>query len=116
MQVISKKRLTEFSDEKKFAEIVTDLDAWRRVAEASKWERLLDVQQRYPKAEAVQVGNDSYTVFNIRHNRFRLIVKIVYPSQTIFVKHVLTHAEYDRDEWKESLKKEQDQREGSKKK
>jgi mRNA interferase HigB len=112
--LISKKRLIEFANENKFAEIATDLDAWRQVVEASKWERLLDVQQRYPKAEAVQVGNDSYTVFNIRHNRFRLVVKIVYSSQTIFVKHVLTHAEYDRDEWKESLKKEQDQRERNK--
>jgi mRNA interferase HigB len=108
--------LIEFSNEKKFAEIATDLDVWRQVAEASKWEWLLDVQRRYPKAEAIQFGNDSYTVFNIRHNRFRLIVKIVYSSQTIFVKHVLTHAEYDRDEWKESLKKGQDQRERSKRK
>jgi mRNA interferase HigB len=114
--VISKRRLTEFCNEKKFAEIATDLDAWRQMAEASEWERLLDVQQQYPKADAVQVGNDSYTIFNIRHNRIRLVVKIVYSSQTIFVKHVLTHAEYDRDEWKESLRKEQDQRERNKRK
>ena len=50
----------------------------------------------YPKAEAV--GN--FTVFNIKGNRYRLIVDLVYASQRIYIKYVLTHAEYDKDEWK----------------
>jgi mRNA interferase HigB len=29
-----------------------------------------------------------------------LIVKIEYKLQTIFIKYVLTHAEYDKEEWK----------------
>lgn len=40
------------------------------------------------------------TVFNIAGNRFRLIAGINYETQTIFIKHVLTHAEYDKGEWK----------------
>jgi hypothetical protein len=43
---------------------------------------------------------DPYTVFNIKGGAYRLIVKIEYRWQKIFVKHVLTHAEYDRNEWK----------------
>ena len=31
---------------------------------------------------------------------YRLIVKIEYRWQMIFIKHVLTHAEYDRRGWK----------------
>lgn len=40
------------------------------------------------------------TVFNIKGNRYRLIVKINYRSQTIFIKAVLAHAEYDKEGWK----------------
>jgi mRNA interferase HigB len=38
-------------------------------------------------------------VFNIKGNAYRLIVKIKYRWQMIFVKHLPTHAEYDRKEW-----------------
>lgn len=106
MNVISRKTLESASKLKKYAEAARDLDSWYKVAKAAKWENLIDVQRAYPKAEAVWVGDESYTVFNIRHNRFRLIVKILYPS-AIFVKRVLTHGEYDREEWKEAFTAEQ---------
>ncbi len=54
------------------------------------------MQEIYPTAEAVS----NFTVFNIKGNRYRLIVDIVYSEATIFVKYVLTHAEYDKDKWK----------------
>jgi mRNA interferase HigB len=37
-------------------------------------------------------------VFNIRGNRYRLIAWI--KSQKLFIRHVLTHAEYDKGAWK----------------
>jgi len=40
-------------------------------------------------------------VFNIAGNNVRLIAEIRYQSQSILIKHILTHAEYDRDKWKE---------------
>lgn len=42
------------------------------------------------------------TVFNIKGNDFRLICEIDYEQQTIVVTHVLTHAEYDKGQWKRS--------------
>ena len=57
---------------------------------------MIDVQASYLNAEAV--GN--FTVFNIKGNHYRLIVDIVYPTQRIYIKYVLTHAEYDKDRWK----------------
>lgn len=59
--------------------------------------RSVDVQKRYPKAEAV--GN--FTVFNIKGNNYRLIVDIRYSSQTVFIKYVLPHPEYDKERWKD---------------
>jgi mRNA interferase HigB len=43
---------------------------------------------------------DELTVFNIKGNSYRLIAAINYKSQTIFLKSVLTHAEYDKEDWK----------------
>jgi mRNA interferase HigB len=34
-----------------------------------------------------------YTIFNIKGNGYRLIVKIEYRFQMIYIKHVLTHTE-----------------------
>ena len=41
-----------------------------------------------------------YTVFNVKGNNFRLITESFYEDQTILVRHVLTHAEYDKGNWK----------------
>jgi len=54
------------------------------------------VQAIYSTAEAVS----NFTVFNIKGNKYRLIVDIVYSEATRFIKYVLTHAEYDKDKWK----------------
>ena len=56
----------------------------------------MEVQAVYPKAEAV--GN--FTVFNIKGNKYRLILSINYEQQIIYIKYVLTHAEYDKENWK----------------
>ncbi len=69
---------------------------WYRVATKAEWKNLVDIQKIYPKAEAVS----NFTVFNIKGNNYRLIVDIIYSSQRIYIKYVLTHAEYDKDKWK----------------
>ena len=51
----------------------------------------------YPHAD--QVGK--FTVFNIGGNKYRLIAVIHYNRGKVFVRHVLTHAEYDEGNWKE---------------
>lgn len=38
--------------------------------------------------------------FNIKGNKYRLIVGIDYASSTVFYKYLLTHADYDKDKWK----------------
>jgi mRNA interferase HigB len=54
------------------------------------------VRQIYRDAEAV--GN--FTVFNLKGNKYRLIVGINYSSQTVYYKYLLTHADYDKQRWK----------------
>jgi mRNA interferase HigB len=57
---------------------------------------LIEVQSVFPKAEAV--GN--FTIFNIKGNKYRLIMSIGYEKQLIYIKYILIYAEYDKEEWK----------------
>ena len=72
------------------------ISQWYKVASLATWRSLVDVRKVYPHADFV----DPYTVFNIKGNSYRLVVKIEYRWQIIFVKHMLTHDEYTRGNWK----------------
>jgi len=72
------------------------ISEWHKVAANATWKNIQEVKATYPYADFV----DLYTVFNIRGGNYRLIVKIEYRWQIIFVKHLLTHAEYTKGGWK----------------
>ncbi|MEH1895284.1 MAG: type II toxin-antitoxin system HigB family toxin [Nostoc sp.] len=94
MHVISRKKLRQFC--KKHADCCEALDDWYITASKADWANLLEVQTIYPQAEAVS----KFIVFNIKGNKYRLIASINYEKQVIYIKYVLTHAEYDKDSWK----------------
>ena len=73
------------------------LRLWLRNAERAQWRTFADVRSTY--AHADQVGK--FTVFNIGGNKYRLIAAIHFNRGMLFVRHVLTHADYDRNDWKE---------------
>jgi mRNA interferase HigB len=98
MHIVSRRALREAA--KIYSGVEPGLETWFRVASKAQWLSLDDVRKTYPAADAIKVGSRVYTVFNIGGNNFRLIVKIEYTYKKIFIKHVLTHAEYDKDYWK----------------
>ena len=94
MHVISRKKLREYC--KSHADSCEALDDWYKIASKAVWANLVEVQSVYPKAEAV----GTFTVFNIKGNKYRLILSINYEKQMIYIKYILTHAEYDKEIWK----------------
>ncbi len=94
MRVISRRALLEAIARHRSLE--APLEAWFRIAKAASWRSLEDVRKTHPNADFVE----PYTVFTIKGNSYRLIVKIEYRWGLIFVKWVLTQAEYDRGDWK----------------
>ena len=44
-----------------------------------------------------------FTVFDLGGNKYRLIAAIHYNRGKVYIRHVLTHAEYDQDKWKEGI-------------
>jgi mRNA interferase HigB len=95
MNVISFKRIRDFSAAHKDA--VTALKAWYTVVKKANWQNLAELKRVYPNADLV----DRYTVFNIKGNNYRLVTRIVYRSQTVFILAIMTHGEYDLGRWKE---------------
>jgi len=71
-------------------------DAWYRIAKKAEWSNLVELRQQLPSADLV----DTFVVFNVKGNHYRLIAEIFFASQVILVRHVLTHAEYDKGGWK----------------
>jgi mRNA interferase HigB len=97
VNVISKRGLMLMAEAKRVNTATLDeLIAWYRVAHSATWQNFTDVRVDFPSAD--QVG--SALIFNVRHNRYRLITFVIYRKQKVYVKALLTHKEYDREEWK----------------
>ena len=94
MHVIGRKVLEDFS--KKYPQAKKNLDAWYTVTKDATWASLVEVRRVYPSADFVS----GLTVFNISGNNYRLIVRIHYKTQIVYVDRVLTHAEYTKGKWK----------------
>lgn len=98
MRVISKARLRQFWQRKGHENAEGPLRAWYTHVNhrAVSWHSWADVKAEF--ASASLVGN--CVVFNSGGNKYRLVTRILYPSQKVFVLKVLTHQEYDDDKWK----------------
>lgn len=100
MRVISLRKLRDFWERHPDAE--ASLRAWYRLALGAEWSSLGDVRRTFPHADGVRgAGGETLTVFNIKGNSYRLIVRIRYDYALINVRAVLTHAAYDRGTWKD---------------
>jgi len=95
MHVISKKKLREFWQRHPKAKL--PLEAWYQVVKRADWGTFAEVRETFGAADSV----DRFVVFNIGGNKYRLIAVIHYDRGKVFVRHVLTHAEYDEDKWKD---------------
>jgi mRNA interferase HigB len=94
MHVISRRKLKEAAT--RHGDLEGPLDAWFRIAKKATWRNLAEVRKTFSSRDSVS----KWTVFNIKGNQYRLITEINYVFGRIYIRHVLTHAEYDRGSWK----------------
>ncbi len=95
MHVITRKRLNEFA--RKYPDTKTALAQWYNLAKHNNFSNLAELRAVFASADPV--GN--LTVFNIGGNKVRLVAAIHYNRKKIYIRAVLTHAEYDEGKWKE---------------
>ena len=93
MTVVTKADLIEQA--KKHAGALGPLISWYSVASSAEWRGLQHVRKDFPSAD--QIGK--VLVFNIKGNNDRLIVRVDYPKQELYITALLTHAEYDKRGW-----------------
>jgi mRNA interferase HigB len=91
MHIISIKKLRDFWTQHPDAE--TALRTWYADTSRSIWRTPADIKERYPTASLV--GTD-HIVFNIKGNRYRLVVVVIFRNEIIYIRFIGTHPEYDR--------------------
>jgi mRNA interferase HigB len=95
--VISKRCLFERAIS--FRDARTALQVWLETAKAATWHSLDDVRKSFPATDMV----GRLAIFNVKGNHYRLVVRMEFRSQRIYIKEFLAHAEYDKGAWKKWL-------------
>jgi mRNA interferase HigB len=95
VHVLSRKAIRDFIQKHPLSE--PSLDTWYRVAKRAEWWNIVDVRKDFPHADAFGVC----TIFNIHGNSYRLIAKIDYQNQALYIRAIYTHQQYDRERWKD---------------
>lgn len=91
VRIIAKKTLRDFWT--RHADCEQQLKAWFRETEKAGWQSIQDLKADHPHA-SILAGNR--IVFNIKGNKYRLIVKFNFDFQLGWIRFVGTHAEYDK--------------------
>lgn len=91
MRIIARRTLKVFWERNQQAE--QPLKACFREAAGSDWASPDDVKTRYRHASILK---NNRVVFNIRGNRYRLVVQINYDFKVVYIRFVGTHQAYDR--------------------
>ena len=95
MEIIRRDRLVEFAQ--KHPNTRASLRRWYDLMQERSFGSFAELRSIFPYAS--QVGK--LTIFNIAGNNVRLIVSMRYDEERVYIRHVLTHAEYDKGKWKE---------------
>ena len=98
MHIVTIKRLKLASED--YREAAQEIVSWTRIVKSARWQNFQELRASFPDADEV----DGFIVFNIRHNRYRLIVAVHYAKVIdgrLTLGHVcigsfMTHKEYDR--------------------
>jgi mRNA interferase HigB len=95
MRIIKRGALVSFWQEHPDAR--PSLESWYAVVRRARWTTPAEMKAVYRHADLI----GRRTVFNIAGNKYRLVARVNYQSQRVFVLYILTHAEYDRGAWKQ---------------
>lgn len=93
MHVITQKRLSDFWLDPRYRDAEKPLRSWLKIVRRKRAGSSHEVEEDFGTASFL---GSRRTVFNISGNKYRLVVDIRYDLGRIYVRHVVTHEEYDR--------------------
>jgi len=94
VHIISRKALLRFWE--KHPDSRASLARWFKIVRNTDFDSFADLRRVFPSADIVE----RWVVFNISGNKYRLIASIHFNRNKVYIRYVLTHAEYDRGDWK----------------
>lgn len=94
MRIVSRKAIIEASA--RHREWAASLNAWYKITKAADWNNFEEVRLTWKNSERV----GKFVIFDISHNKCRLVSVIKYEWKMIYIRAVMTHAEYDKVNWK----------------
>ena len=93
MRIVSHRKLREFYQTPGREDSEVALERWYQAVDAAQWTSFSDMREDFGSADSV--GNQHY-VFNIKGNKYRLVVVIKFLMGYVFIRFVGTHEEYDK--------------------
>lgn len=101
-RLITQKRLQEYAE--KYPTASASLTHWKKTVLAAEWHAPSDLKQTFNNVDPVIVASGTTVyIFNIEGNRHRLIAAIHFNTGMVFILRIMTHREYDRNQWKLDL-------------
>lgn len=89
MRVIAKRILRDFWE--KHSDCEQQLKSWFKEAGKAEWKNPNEIKAEYPSASIL---NENRVCFKIKGNHYRLIAKINYDYQLLWIRFIGTHAEF----------------------
>jgi mRNA interferase HigB len=93
MRIISIKKIKDFWEDPRYKDSEQSLRAWFFEIKKENWKSPNDIKRKYKNASIV--GNRR-VVFNIKGNKYRLIVLVRYKFKIVFIRFIGTHEQYDK--------------------
>jgi mRNA interferase HigB len=94
MTVVGKEILTKYI--KKHANARGVIEAWLKEVQKATWKDTNDIKKHYRTASFL---GENKVIFNIKGNKYRLVVKVAFGQKVVLIKFIGTHAEYDRQQF-----------------
>ena len=91
MRIIARSTLQKFWESHNESEQF--LKSWYHEISSSEYNCPNDIIYKYPKASVL---TDNRIVFRIKWNDYRIVVKVNYDYQILWIRFIWTHAEYDK--------------------
>jgi mRNA interferase HigB len=76
------------------------LDVWYRLMKRGQYGNFAELKSAFGSADKV----GTLFVFNVGGNKLHIVAAVHFNRAKVFVRHVLTHEEYDRGDWRKGTR------------
>jgi mRNA interferase HigB len=82
----------------------TSLEHWYKVVSVANWLHFAELRKTFNHADVATTGKGHpVVIFDVGGNKYRIIAALHYDRNICYVLRVLTHKQYDTNQWKKDL-------------